>query len=392
MFRVVGFLIASVVTFGPWTPRCVAQEPSGVPEAALHAKLFSFPDPCKSAAVWFTPDGKKLLARTRTDRTKLSLNEVASGAELFSLTDEQLGNGTGQSVLLAPSADGKFFITSFEKTSRVWEMDTGKPFGKTLVHEQEVWSARLSKDNKRVLATTGNPARTRGDVQIWELASGKTIVEPITTKEPVLAIWSPDESNIMLLPSRKSNIVLWDAVKWLKMGEMDPRYRSGHFAADGKGLFAWKTEGDIRLFEAASREPLGEPVALARHNTLLSQWWRGVAFHPDGKSVLLIDGTKAILWDLSGAKPSKRTVLEHGIESAPYSVALSPDGKLAVIACTTMKQSPILVVWDVEKSQRLFQFSHGYVLHMAFSPDAGFLATVDTHQARLWSMKAGKGK
>lgn len=394
MSRFLGPLAAFAVAFVPCVPRCVAQDAS-IPEAALHAKLFSFADPAKSVVLYFTPDGKKLLARSLTDRNLVTLHDIGSGVQLLSLSDTDLGNGTGQSVQMTLSADGKFFITSFEKQTRVWETDTFKPSGKTLLHENEVWSAALSKDNKRILAATGNPARTRADVQIWDLAAGKMIISPIKTEEPVLARWSRDEAIIMLVPSRESRIVFWDAEKRMQVGEIDARYRSAYFAPDGKRMFVWNTNADIRLFDAASREPLGEGVPLPRPRPLLERWWRGVAFHADDKSVLLLDETKAILWDLSAAKPAKLKTLEHGAlpnAATPYSVTLSADGKRAAIACTSMKRTPFILVWDLEKAEQLFQVPLGrYVLQMAFSPDGRFLATVDTHEARLWSMKAGKG-
>ncbi|MEU6793777.1 hypothetical protein ABZ907_18920 [Nonomuraea wenchangensis] len=75
---------------------------------------------------------------------------------------------------------------SFDKTIRIWNLDTGKPIGKPLKgHRQEVASLAISKrsDGTPVIISGGEEDST---VRIWNLDTGKPLGKPIVSERDIM--------------------------------------------------------------------------------------------------------------------------------------------------------------------------------------------------------------
>ncbi len=139
------------------------------------------------------------------------------------------------------------------------------------------------------------------------------------------------------------------------------------------------TDGTVRLWDVASRRPLGEPL------TGHSDGVRSVAFSPDGAMLATAsaDGTVR-LWDVASRRPLGDPLTGHS--DGVLSVAFSPDG--AMLATASADETVRL--WDVASRQPLGEpltgHTHG-VNEVAFSPDGALLATAsDDETARLWAV------
>jgi WD40 repeat protein len=82
---------------------------------------------------------------------------------------------------LALSRDGRFVLTAFDRTARVWEVATGKPIGPPLQHQATVMAIAFSLDGKTVLTGSGFTAR------LWQTGRYKPIGPPL---HPTLARYS----------------------------------------------------------------------------------------------------------------------------------------------------------------------------------------------------------
>jgi WD40 repeat protein len=137
------------------------------------------------------------------------------------------------------------------------------------------------------------------------------------------------------------------------------------YSRDGKTLLTASVDGMVRLWDAATGNPIGAPT---RHDD------RGndVAFRPVGKTVLTeSDGKKAELWDRLN------------------DVAFSPDGKTVL----TSSNGNTAQLWVAATGQPIGPplAHHGEVRAVAFSPDGTTLLTAsEDGTARLWHATTGQ--
>ncbi|GAB4461277.1 MAG: hypothetical protein Kow0070_18660 [Anaerolineales bacterium] len=157
------------------------------------------------------------------------------------------------------------------------------------------------------------------------------------------------------------------------------RVRSVAFSPDGSLLAAGCEDGSLRLWNVATRQPLGEPL------TGHSRDVNSVAFSPDG--TLLASGSwdnTLRLWDVATRQPLGEPLTGHGGDV--NSVAFSPDGTLLASG----SEDETIRLWDVATRQPLGEPLRGhsdYVISVAFSPDGTLLASGSEDETiRLWDV------
>ena len=91
------------------------------------------------------------------------------------------------------------------------------------------------------------------------------------------------------------------------------------FSPDGKRIASGSRDTTVRLWDAATGQPVGQP--LTGHRTSVSS----VAFSPDGKRIASGSTDNTVrLWDAATGQPVGQPLTGH--RNIVWSVAFSPDG------------------------------------------------------------------
>jgi WD40 repeat protein len=174
----------------------------------------------------------------------------------------------------------------------------------------------------------------------------------------------------------------WPAVQTVLRGHTDS-ITSVSFSPDNSRIVTCSWDETVRLWDAATGQPIGEPLR-GHTNSVLS-----VAFSPDGTRIVTGSSDKTVrLWDAATGQPVGEPLRGH--TNSITSVSFSPDGTRIV----TGSRDKTVRMWDAGTGQPVGEPLRGHtdsVTSVSFSPDGARIVTGSSDQTvRLWDAGTGQ--
>jgi WD40 repeat protein/serine/threonine protein kinase/tetratricopeptide (TPR) repeat protein len=266
---------------------------------------------------------------------------------------------------LAFSPDGRLLATGGQdRTVLVWDVATGRRVLPPLLHDDPVLQVAFSPDGGRLLVVSGDTSGRNGpgEARVWEVKAGALVAR---LRHRVKPPGTPPG------PAPATDYVIRDVGLILQAA----------FRPDGRAVVTASDDGTARLWDAATGEPIGAPMA---HGGPVC----AAAFRPDGGLLVTAAEDKTIhLWDPeTTAMRREPLILEDSIDQ----LAFSPDGtRLAGVL--PLKRTVLL--WDREhpEAEMLVPQEAGWRIRIAFDPAGRLLATVgDEGVARVRDLETGQ--
>jgi WD40 repeat protein len=305
---------------------------------------------------------------------------------------------TGQVVSVAFSPDGKTLATAtFDHTVQLWDVATGRQIGEPITSNNgNTGSMTFSRDGKTL--ATGSDAD--GTVRLWDVATGHRIGHTLPGRAgpgPSLAF----SLNGKTLASGSSDgTVLWDVATGHQIGSLLPSHSgfvvSVAFSPDGKTLATALNPPEQPIQE-------GKTPATGSENGAIRLWdvatggqiggpltghtgsVSSVAFSPASKILASGYGDGAIrLWDVATGRQIGGPLTGH--TGSVSSVAFSPDGK----TLASGSADGTVRLWDVATGLQIGDPLTGHtgtVSSVMFSPNGKILASGSGDgTTRLWNV------
>ncbi|WP_433623975.1 TIR domain-containing protein [Nocardia sp. CA-120079] len=240
---------------------------------------------------FLSADGQRIATETQSGTELLDTETGQPIGEPFA--DPKTTNPNGVSL------DGRFVaMVSEDNTIRVWDSATRQPIGQPMTGSVG-WvgsNAAVSSGGHRVAAVDHEAT-----LRLWDAETGRQIGSPLTGHEgSVTALAFSPDGRRLASAGRDNTVRLWDASNGARLGEPlrggDPRMREadgvrsvafspdGHTVAAGGstvGLGAFLSAGSpLRLWNADTGAAIGTPV-FGNYGDIWS-----VAFSPDGGRIV----------------------------------------------------------------------------------------------------------
>ena len=267
---------------------------------------------------------------------------------------------------VAFSPDDKLIVSgSYDKTVRVWNVDSGQEMIKLNGHTDRVNSVAFSPNGE--LIASGSSDNT---VRVWDVAS-------YVQRTAIVSV-----GEVMKLEGHISTV------------------NSVTFSKDGKFIVSGSNDNTVRVWNVNSGE---EMMKLGGHTNVVNS----VAFSNDGKCIVSGSNDKTVrVWNVASGGLHTLLNNQYGSSSVTTSnyyageeimkldhtdevtsVAFSPDDKFIVSgsADSTVR------VWNVASGEEMMKLDHtDEVTSVAFSPDGKSIVSGSLDETvRIWNVDSG---
>jgi WD40 repeat protein len=305
---------------------------------------------------------------------------------------------------LALTPDGDHAVSvGADTTARVWDVATGRQVGRFTGHSTLLRAVAISPDSKRVL-TGGGVGLTDGaspdanDLRLWDLKTAQELGRLKGHEAVVLSVTFAPDGKRALSGDRLGQIRLWDVEKCEQIGDplllhSGPVLSIRFSPRDPDLVLSCGADHKAKLWSL--RQPAAPRVVVEHQG-----WAVSGVFLPDGRRILTGGSDRMMrLWEVADGK----LVREFRHPTSLASVAVSPDGKLAL---STSGQVPRLGdllpagydenvrLWDLETGRELYCFSghESFPTRALFTADGYALSAGGDYTLRKWCLpQGGKG-
>jgi WD40 repeat protein len=278
--------------------------------------------------------------------------------------------------------DGHHVLSaSFDKTLRLWDVETGREVRRFTGHQGSVIAVAVSTDGKRALS-----AAFDGTVRLWNVDTGEELLRIKTRCLHNHGVaFSPDGSRAATC-GNETAIREWN----LQTGE-ELRAYQGHtdavhsvqYSGDGRLLVSCSKDDTVRVWNTKTGQ---EARRFTRHKDSVLC----AAFSPDGRRILSGgNGTAVFVWDVETGE-SQRELRGHFFRAV--CVTFSPDGRRALTTgghADVPGEDCTVRLWDLETGKQVHRFDghEAAVMGAAFSPDGRYaISASEDKTLRLWRL------
>ncbi len=343
-------------------------------------------------AAGFSPDGRKIMTMSRDGVCKYwGIQPPAPAPALHPALFEHPGMGDDACL----SSDGKFLATTGQdRSTRIWEVETGRQLAGPLVHsdrtdpldpdgDYKAHIVRFSRDGRRLLVAGAYAAR------VWDWRGGTVLCEARHPARPGgsrLRHAAMDSSGSLLATAGEDGTARIWTVEGTALAPLilphDGEVLHAEFSPDGQQVATSSKDRTARVWQSWT----GQPVAIYRHADQVNQ----SHFSRDGARVVSCssDHTAAVWSSASGQL--MLPLLDH--QEPVLTAVFSADGGLIATGCggEPPGNTGLAQVWDAATGEATtLPLKHGTgVRTLEFAPDGRSLLTVSFRDraARVWEI------
>jgi WD40 repeat protein len=383
-----------------------------------------------------SPDNQQVVSSFDAEATSVFIANIATGEVVRQL--DQSDGVLGPITAVAFSPDNRLVAAGTRDGSLIlWEADTGIVLSRYFGHNlASLTSVAFSPDSRSILSGADD-----GQIRLWEVNRGGEVTNFFLNYGVTDMIYSPDGTRL-LTPHIDQSLRLIDAATGQELKRLYGHQNfvsSLAYSLDGKLIASGDASGTIILWDAAKGQQI-RPLAghnntafmafspdstrlfsgssdpqlnvtlrvwdVARGRTLFSFTSDvgpvlGVAYSPDGKTLLSIYKDFLILWDAATGKELRRletsgngNVLWQGSniqrQTQRINAAYSPDGQTVIYA-----QRNEVLLWEVNTGRTRQLGGDGethlsLVSDVAFGPDGSIAVSLAVGDIRLWDIASGR--
>ena len=285
---------------------------------------------------------------------------------------------------LSCSPNGHHIVTgSYDKTLRIWDIETGATVGNPLLgHTGELKGVAYSPDGRYIVSASDDMT-----IRIWDAETGAQLGTPLEGHTGYVSsvAYSPNGQHI-ISGSEDETIRIWDAGTGVAIGTP----LIGHtgpvlslaYSPNGQHIISGSEDRTIRIWDAGTGAAVGNP--------LHGHTWhvRSVAYSPDGRHIVSGSVDKSIrIWDANTGDEVGWPLAEH--TNSVWSVAYSPNGQ-HIISGSADKT---IRIWDAETGAAIGTPLVGHagdVPTVAYSTNGEYIISGSgDNTIRVWGAKTG---
>lgn len=362
--------------------------------------------PVLAAAI--SPDGKILATGSEDPNGYIKLWDLETHLPIARKFEDPsqsapFDRGHTEGILsISFSKDGERLLTSsYDKTARLWDVDSGQQIRRFWGHNWWVWDANFSTDERRIVTASQD-----GTAVIWSVETGEKGAPFTGHQGPIYsAHFSPDPQSTHVVTSgydrrvllwKPEDIVPFDFSKIVSGQKVNtPPYlafeghqdsvQSAEFSQDGSMIISASHDNTVKLWDV-------ETVKAIKTFRGHDSWVQVATLLNDGKWILSAShDAHTKLWNIAGyaeIRTLKGRVLEKHVD-AVLDVSFSKDGKHLV----TASRDKTAISWDVATGTPEKEFTEGHAFlasSAVFLPDRKRLATAAVdNSVRIWDIQTG---
>jgi WD40 repeat protein len=267
-----------------------------------------------------SPDGRTLASEDKTGTIRLwnlangrQLGRLSTGSRPSEESSEvEPDGGCAERLTFSPNGQTLAAITGEANDEvQLWNVATRSSVGRLSAERESFSEVAFSPDGRTLVSVSVNweSGQSGSQIQLWDAASRSRLSQALSIDAHVgHIVLSPDRRtlafvSIMREPAEVGKVLLWDVATRKQLGQL-PLGRGESIGSiglspDGRTLVSMSGEGggseefggEVRLWDLATRKPLGLPL------TAGGEAVQSVVFSPTGSALAFLgEGGEIRLW------------------------------------------------------------------------------------------------